>query len=451
MGLTMRERHAVTRELTERYQKATKKQRGALLDDFCALTGYSRYHARFLLRNCGKRITKCVGRVRVTFTCAQARQEGAPRARPKRYGGEKLLETLRQLWALSDGLCGKRLKAFLAETIPHLERCGTLPTLIASGEILAQVQAVSAATLDRLLAPTRQEARLKGRSGTRPGSLLKYHIPVRTFADWDETAPGFSEVDLVGHDGGCLFGQYCQTLTLTDIASGWTETQGLPNKAEKHVVAALQEIRTRRLPFALLGIDSDNGSEFINDHLVRYCTKAHLTFTRSRPYRKNDNCFVEQKNNSIVRRFVGYYRLEGPEQLALLNRLYAQLRLYTNFFLPVMRLKEKHRDGSRLTRRYDQPCTPYRRLLNHPELPEERKGLLRQQYARLNVVVLKRDLNELQRQLFESALAAAPVAKRWTPPENHPWRKCGDPQCKPAAKAAGVVASKQLITASAPP
>jgi len=454
MGLTMRERHAVTRELTERYRKATKKQQGTMLTDFCALTGYSRYHARFLLRNCGRQITKMVGRERVTFTCAQARTESAPRRRARRYGNAAFLEALRRLWALSDGLCGKRLKAFLIETIPHLHTCGTLAAIVAAEEILPQLQAVSAATLDRLLAPTKQEARLKGRSGTRAGSLLKYHIPIRTFAQWNETAPGFCEVDLVAHDGGASFGQYCQTLTVTDIATGWTETKAVQNKAEKHVFAALQEIRAH-LPFALLGLDSDNGGEFINDQLVRYCQREQITFTRSRPYRKNDNCFVEQKNNSIVRRTVGYYRFDTPEQLALLNELYARLRLYTNFFLPVMRLKEKHRDGSRLTRRYDTPRTPFRRLLDHPELTQERKDLLQRDYARLNIVTLKRDINQLQARLFESALAAPPLPKRWaTPDDNHPWRKAVKPQRKPApapAPKAAVQTATQLITLAAPP
>jgi len=192
--------------------------------------------------------------------------------------------------------------------------------------------------------------------------LLKHHIPIRTFADWNEQCPGFCEADLVAHDGGAAFDEYCQTLTLTDIATGWTETAALKNKAQIHVFAGLQELRSR-LPFPLLGIDSDNGSEFINNQLLRYCQDQHITFTRSRPLRKNDNCFVEQKNYSIVRRSVGYYRYDTPKQLNLLRSLYARLRLYNNFFLPGMKLKEKVRSGSKLTRRYDQPQTPYRRIL----------------------------------------------------------------------------------------
>ena len=453
MGLTMRERHAVTRELTERYRKATKKQRGVLLSDFCALTGYNRCYARFVLRNCGKRVLKIVGRKRIVFTCAHARPEGARRKRPKRYGSPTFLEAVKRLWALSDGLCGKRLKVFIAETIPHLVTCQTLAAIVPAPEALEQLHMVSAATLDRLLAHAKQEARLKGRSGTRPGSLLKYHIPIRTFAQWNDSAPGFCEVDLVAHDGGFAFGDYCQTLTLTDIASGWTETEAVQNKAQMHVFAALKELRAC-LPFALLGVDSDNGGEFINGQFLRYCQGEHITFTRSRPYKKNDNCFVEQRNNSVVRRAVGYYRFDTPEQLLLLNRLYERLRLYTNFFLPVMRLKEKQRDGSRLTRRYDEPRTPYKRLLEHPALPQERKDALRAQYASLNIITLKREINQFQARLFESALTAPPLqAMHSTPSEAHPWRKSNDPKIKNVIRQAEstVVLSSNLIRSRSAP
>jgi len=452
MGLTMRERHAVTRELTERYRKGSKKDRGIILTDFCTLTGYDRCYARFLLRNCGKRLVKMVRTKRIVFTCAHARTEGAARKRPRRYSSQDFLEALKKLWALSDGLCGKRLKAFLQETIPHLDACGTLAAIVPMPpEILEQLQTVSAATLDRVLAPAKQQARLKGRSGTRPGSLLKYHIPIRTFAQWNESAPGFCEVDLVAHDGSFAVGDYCQTLTLTDIATGWTETKAVQNKAQCHVFAALKEIRAR-LPFPLLGLDSDNGSEFINGELVRYCQQEHISFTRSRPYKKNDNCFVEQRNNSVVRRTVGYYRFDTPEQLSLLNALYERLRLYTNYFLPVMRLKEKHRDGSHLTRRYDAPQTSYKRLLQHPDLAQEPKDTLRQEYASLNIVTLKREINQLQTRLFASALAAPPLPKRWAPGEHHPWRKSDDPNIQEAptrAELTAAVTSTLLVETSA--
>jgi len=232
-------------------------------------------------------------------------------------------------------------------------------------------------------------------------------------------------VDLVAHEGGAAIGDYCSTLTLTDVATGWTEVKAVKNKAQIHVFNALTQIRSD-LPFPLLGIDSDNGSEFINIQLLRYCEHEHITFTRSRPYRKNDNCYVEQKNYSIVRRAVGYYRYDQAEQLTLLTALYACLRLYANFFQPVMKLKEKIRLGSRLTRRYDTPRTPFRRLLEHPRLALAVKDALTLQYDTLNVVALKHELNRLQRRLFQLAVAAGPPPQvprfPYYPPDSHPWR-----------------------------
>jgi hypothetical protein len=300
--------------------------------------------------------------------------------------------------------------------------------LIPQAAIREQLMSVSAATIDRILAKTKRESRLKGRSLTRPGMLLKHQIPVRTFADWDDVRPGLCETDLVGHDGGSAYGDFCSTLTLTDVATTWTETEAAKNKARSNVLPAIKAARAK-LPFDLLGLNTDNGSEFMNAHLIQYCEEEHLTFTRSRPYRKNDNCYVEQKNNSIVRHLVGYYRYDSPEQLELLRKLYRVARLYTNFFLPVMKLKEKVRHGSKLTRRYDEPQTPYKRVLAHPQIPEQVKINLTRQYESLNVVELKRVLNRLQQALFRSAIEAGPPPQlpshvRILSPD-HPWRKGG--------------------------
>jgi hypothetical protein len=250
---------------------------------------------------------------------------------------------------------------------------------------------------------------------------LKHHIPIRTFADWNDARPGFCEADLVAHDGGSSFGEYCQSLNLTDVATAWVEMRALKNKAQIHVFQALQNIRTE-LPFPLLGLDSDNGGEFINDQLYRYCINEKITFTRSRAYRKNDNCFVEQKNYSIIRKTVGYYRYDKPDQLAVLTSFYRVLRLYTNFFQPVMKLVEKIRCASRLTRRYDTPQTPYHRVLAHPAISDDLKAALKAQYQQLNVVHLKTELNRLQTQLFRSAVVAGPPPRLCHPEEDHPWR-----------------------------
>ena len=279
------------------------------------------------------------------------------------------------------------------------------------GEIDRTLLRISAATIDRMLTPERRKHELRGRSGTKPGTLLKKQIPIRTFAEWDDQRPGFAEIDLVGHDGGVAAGDYCQTLDLTDIATTWTETEAVPNKAQTWVFEALKNLR-KNLPFPLLGIDSDNGSEFINKHLAAYCKLEKLSFTRSRPYRKNDNCFVEQKNYSVVRRAVGYQRYDSPAQLQLLNEIYATLRLYTNFFQPTMKLQFKQRVGSKVTKRYDRAQTPYQRVLASPHIAEAKKELLRVKYATLNPAALKRKITRLQERLLKTTGSAKRVRLR---------------------------------------
>jgi len=233
--------------------------------------------------------------------------------------------------------------------------------------------------------------------------LLKQRIPVRTWADWTEDRPGFCEIDLVDHSGGQITrGQeHAWTLCFTDIKTGWTECVAIRNKAQVHVFAAIRRVR-QRLPFPLLGIDSDSGSEFINDQLYRYCLKEEITFTRGRAGRKNDNAYVEQKNWSVVRRAVGYGRYDSPEQLALLDALYTQLRLYVNFFLPVMKLKQKERLGSKVKRLYDDPQTPYARLLASDDISEEDKAELQEAYGYLDLLALRRRIDELQVELLRS-------------------------------------------------
>ncbi|MCL6534376.1 MAG: DDE-type integrase/transposase/recombinase [Armatimonadetes bacterium] len=380
MELTMRQRQAVTRHLAQEYQKAGKKRKGQLLDALIQLTGYRRSYAARVLR--------------------QALQPCPRRPSKRRKSAiydHQVLRALGRVWAICDGICGKRLAPFLPEIIPVLERFGELSL---TGEVRQKLMTISAATIDRLLAPVRKRYQLRPRTTAKPGTLLKHQIPIRTFSDWDEARPGFVEVDLVSHDGGTPGPDVIQTLDLTDVASGWTETQAVKNKAQVWVFEALQQI-CARLPFKLLGLDSDNGSEFINDQLRRFCQEQQITFTRSRPYRKNDSCFVEQKNYSVVRRAVGYARYDTPEELAVLNELYGYLRLYTNYFQPVMKLVEKKRVGSRVQKRYDQAKTPYRRLLESPHLGEAAKRGLEAEYAQLNPVELQRQIERLAVRLSE--------------------------------------------------
>ena len=423
MGLTMRERHALVRQLSARFQRSSKTERSEILNNFVELTGYTRCYASFVLRTCGQRYVRTIGGKRVAFIPGHARALGTTRHRRGPYRTRAFLDALKRLWALSDGLCGKRLVAFLREIVPLLERQKRLH--VGDPVVREQLVTASAATIDRLLAKTKRQSLLKGRSTTRPGSLLKHHIAVRTFADWSDVRPGFCETDLVAHDGGSSYGEFAQTLTLTDVATCWTVTEAAQNKARTRVFAALKVARTR-LPFPLLGLDCDNGGEFINEHLRAYCEEQHITFTRSRAYHKNDNCYVEQKNYSIVRRAVGYYRYSTPEQLHLLTMLYPVLGLYTNFFLPVMKLKEKLRSGSKLTRRYDEPQTPYRRVLAHPQVSDEIKSALTHQYESLNLIEIRRALARLQQALFRSAVKAGPPPQPPStppfPPPGHPWR-----------------------------
>jgi len=401
MALTMRERQAVTRQLAVEYKRATKKQKGRILDTLTELTGYNRSYAARVLRQRAR--TTVVGRgvvdgVKVTLVEDERTKRKKKRKRQRIYGKDVLV-ALQKVWVICDGICGKRLAPYLAVIVPTLERLGEL-TL--DKETKRKLIGISPATIDRMLAPARKRYQLRARSQTKPGTLLKHQIPIRTFSDWDDLRPGFVEIDLVSHEGGNARGDYAYTLDATDVWSGWTETEAVRNRSERMVFAGLEKALAR-FPFAICGIDSDNGGEFINNHLLRYCTEHEITFTRSRPYRKNDNCFVEQKNYSVVRRAVGYRRYDIPLELEALNELYAALRLYTNYFQPSMKLIEKTRSGSKVRKKYDKAKTPYRRVLQSRVVPKGAKHELKRIYAILNPVKLQREISRLQDRLDELA------------------------------------------------
>lgn len=401
----MAERRSVVSATGRRYQRARKKEKQKILDEFVELTGYNRCYARRVLRNYGR-------------PAAGQRQRFSGKRRPTRRWrqyDEKVLVALRRIWLILDFICGKRLVAIMAEVLRRLEYFGELKV---DAETKRKLLKISAATIDRLLSAERRKHQLRGRARTRPGTLLKYQIPLRTFSDWNEQRPGFVEIDLVAHDGGIAAGEHLYTLNMTDVYSGWTEVQAIQNKAQVWVFAALKELRAQ-LPFALRGVDSDNGSEFINDQLLKYCQHERITFTRSRPYRKNDNCFVEQKNYTIVRRHVGYQRLAGTEQLTLVNELYRYLRLYANYFQPVMKLKRKERQGSQVKQTYDVAQTPYQRLRGAKHLSAARRQDLAQQYAQLNPAELKRNIERIQASLLQLPLIVPP--QRPHPRQLHGW------------------------------
>lgn len=396
MGLTMDGRRSLTDEVVRRYRAAGKREKGRILDEFVANTGYQRKYAIHLLNSWGRvRWVRLEGEwVRLVVGRPRTPQRRQRRQRPRRYD-QAVLAVLKAIWYLFDCMCGRRLVVVLRTMLPQLNSCRGFEL---SAEVRSKLLTISPATIDRLLQDERAGLRLKGRARTQAGSLLKHQVPVRTFADWNEQAPGFFEIDLVAHDGGDAAGDYCQTLTMTDVATGWIDLYGLQNKAQRWTHAAIDAAR-RSLPIPLQGIDTDNGSEFINHHLVRYCAAHGITFTRSRPYRKNDTCYVEQKNGHVVRRAVGYWRYDTAPELAALNALYRTLCLLENYFYPSMKLVRKTRTGSKVRRIYDDPQTPYQRMLRSEGVSEAVKTRLREQYAALHPVELKQELTSWSEKL----------------------------------------------------
>ncbi len=374
MGLTMGERKAVSKQIAGRYRAAGRVQKARILDELCAVTGWHRDHARKALR------------------LALAPQPvAAPRkARDPVYGPE-VIAALRKVWAVLDAPSGKRLAPFLGEIVDRLIAHGELEI---SDEVRYQLVRMSAATIDRRLAADRARWAGPGRSLTKPGSLLKSQIPIRTWADWDDARPGFVEIDLVGHEGGDPAGEFAQSLTVTDIATGWTQVRAVRSKARKWVLPALTAI-INSFPFPVLGIDSDNGGEFINHTLVDFCARREITFTRSRPGNSNDNAHVEQKNWTVVRQTVGYHRYTGPAQVDVLNGIYDLLRLQVNFFTPQQKLVSKTRHGATVTKRYDSAQTPFQRLCAHPDADIADTDHLHHLYLTLNPAQIRRDLHAL--------------------------------------------------------
>jgi hypothetical protein len=305
-------------------------------------------------------------------------------------------------------MCGKRLVPAIRALLPVYQRWGEIQV----GQQIAQkLLSLSAATADRLLRDERQKLRSRrGSTHTHPApSRLLCQIPLRTFDEWDRNLLGQFQADLVGHDGGLSQGEFAFTCTLIELSVGWSELRPLPNKARVWVKKALEEVRCQ-LPFPMIALGTDTGSEFVNDHLLAWCQSHNIQFTRARPYRKNDNCHVEEKNNSLVRRTVGYLRYDTPEELALLQQIYQRQTLLTNYFYPWMKLVGKSRRGARVYRRYDTPRTPCQRLLERQDVPKEVKQQLEHRYNQLNPAALKRELTELQQRLYETASAKpAPV------------------------------------------
>jgi len=368
--MSQRSKRELLQVVRPRYLKANKAGKRAILDEFVAATGYHRKYAIRLLKN------------------GPAPKGRKKKGRRKVYRGE-VVQALIQVWGICGRICSKRLHPFLPEIVTVLERHEELQI---SPETKALLLQMSRSTIDRCLQPARFEHR-RGLSTTKPGVWLKKAIPVRTYAEWDDARPGFVEMDLVAHCGETTAGQYLNTLTVVDISTGWTECLAVYQKTQHAVFEAVLQLR-QRLPFPLLGIDSDNGGEFINDILYRYCLAEQITFTRSRPYKKNDQAHVEQKNWSVVRHLIGYDRFETKEELAWLHTIYADLRLYVNFFQPVLKLIGKEQVDGKTVKRYDRAATPFRRVLASEEVTIEVKARLTALYFQLNPVTLRNHIDQ---------------------------------------------------------
>lgn len=378
--MSQRSKKEVLERIRARYLKASKAEKQIILDELTTTTGYNRKYAIRVLRH-------------------PRRSKGLKKAgRKRRYTGETI-QILEQLWEMGGRLCSKRLHPFLPEWIRKLEECGEISL---TQEVKAQLLSMSRSTIDRRLQPARIKEKKRGLSSTKPGTLLKRQIPVRIYTPWDEQQPGFLEIDLVAHCGETTAGNYLNTLTATDLATGWTECLALPNKTQTATFLAIKNLQ-ERLPFPLLGLDSDNGSEFINDMLYRFCLDQQITFTRCRPYRKNDQAHVEQKNWSVVRHTVGYDRFETQAELDLLSSIYADLRLFVNFFQPVEKLISSTTINGVKHKQYDQAKTPYQRVLEDPRVDEKYKTQLRILYNSLNPVTIREALIEKTARMLKIA------------------------------------------------
>jgi len=381
---------ATRRELIEavaaRYRAAGRAEKKEILDEFVKVTGFHRKHAIRALKR-------------------SARPENPrPRVRSRIYD-EAVREALTMVWEAADRICGKRLHEVVAGLVEAMERHGHL---CLDAEVRERVLSMSAATMDRLLQTVRGRAK-QGRRRSGISTPLRKSIAVRTFGDWNDPGPGYFEMDMVAHCGKSTAGSYVHSLNLTDIASGWTEPMAMIVREQTLVIETVSEIRSK-LPFAMRGLDVDNDSAFINDTLVGYCRDNTLELTRCRAYKKNDQAWIEQKNGAVVRRMVGYGRLEGAESAAVLNKLYASARLYVNFFQPSFKLISKTREGAKVTKKYHLPATPCERLLARKDVSEECKKQLRSTLAALDPVRLLSVIREAQGMLSQLEVGVANAA-----------------------------------------
>jgi hypothetical protein len=378
--ISMVARDELVAAIAARYAQGDRAERGRILDEFTAVTGFHRKHAMRLLR------------------AGQVTRRCGPRPGRRVYD-EAVREALVVIWEASDRICGKRLRPLLPILVEAMERHGHLQLV---PDVRTRLLAMSAATIDRALRNIRRQAGTATRRRSAPSAAIRRSVPVRTFDGWDDPPPGFVEADLVAHSGPVARGSFVQTLVLTDIATGWTECAPLLVREQRLLTEVLGELR-KLLPFPLLGLDTDNDSVFMNETVRDYCAQMGIEFTRCRPYRKNDQAWVEQKNGAVVRRTIGYRRFEGLEAAAALARLYAAMRLFVNFFQPSFKLAAKARDGALVRKRYHPPATPCQRLLADARTNEEVRRRVNELRATLDPVRLLQQIRAAQQQLVAIA------------------------------------------------
>lgn len=393
--MSNRSRQEYLSEIQERYWLAGRKEKGTILDEFSSTCRYNRKYAIRVLNILPKQ--------------RKARQKKL-RGRPKQYHHEHVIQFLRDLWQASNLACSKRLKAMIPLWLPYYEQTYNVELSL---NVKTSLMNISHSTIDRLLAPLRPRYQKIGLSTTKPGSLLKKHIPIRV-NQWDETKPGFLEADTVAHCGTSMAGMFVYTVNTVDIATGWTEQRAAWGKGEYGVLQAIASIE-QSLPFRLRGFDSDNGSEFLNWRLLKYLTnrKRPVQFTRSREYHKDDNAHVEGKNWTHVRQYLGYRRFDHHDYATLFNELYtSEWRLFFNFFLPSMKLLDKQRIGSRTIKKHDTPKTPFQRVLESAQVTPAMKLQLRQQHRSLNPFLLHQTIKRKITAIFRHLPQTTPLDQK---------------------------------------
>ena len=405
MGLSMKERNSVTKEVAERYKNASKNEKIKILNEYIAITGFHRKYAINKINSYIKKRNYSFNNKKMT-SIKVIEPKKKKRVYTKEYD-EPFQTSLIRIWSYFDYLCGQRLVPFIRENIEALTNEKSFKI---NETIKEKLLNVSSATINRLINIARNKNKLHGISTTKAGKSLNQLIPIRVFFDGDERIPGFFEMDTVSHDGGNASGEHIYSVTVTDISVGWTEIRPVLNKAQRWVKERIEEIKNE-LPYKMLGLDSDNGSEFKNYQLYQWAQENEITFTRGRSYKKNDNCFVEQKNNSVVRRLLGYYRYEGEETLILLEKLYKYWCLLINYFYPSVKILEKERKDTRVYKKYDMAKTPYKRCLESNKITNEEKEKLKKIKMSLNIVELKENVEKALNEVLTKAVIFHKILK----------------------------------------